>query len=266
MAKRFIDTDIFKKRFLRGLQGPYKLLWIYIFNDCNHAGIWIVDLEVANIYIGPFRPKLDEDRIVGYFNHDKRRVIPFNRGKWFLPGFIKFQYGSLNPKNRAHNSVIQLLQNENLLEPYFELRDGQYFIDKEKTEDIQNKVLVSPLEGAKEKEKDLDKDKDKNKDKNKGGFQPPCLEVIIMEFQKKGVTGESGKREAEIFFNHYDCKGWLVGDQKMKKWNSAVAGWVARKKKKEREQKQSKTQPVPPGNPPKFKTKEEAREYYSTKE
>ena len=52
MAKRFIDTDLFKKRFTRELPAAYKLLWVYLFCECDNAGIWEVDLEVAGLYCG----------------------------------------------------------------------------------------------------------------------------------------------------------------------------------------------------------------------
>ena len=43
------------------------------------------------------------------------KIYPFADGeKWFIPDFIDFQYGVLNPDNRAHNSVIQLLNKYNL--------------------------------------------------------------------------------------------------------------------------------------------------------
>jgi len=52
MAKRFTDTDKWKKPFIRCMKAPYKLLWIYILDECDHAGIWHVDFDVAEIKIG----------------------------------------------------------------------------------------------------------------------------------------------------------------------------------------------------------------------
>ena len=52
MAKRFTDTDKWKKGFIKNLPAKYKLLWLYILDDCNHAGIWDTDFEVASIRIG----------------------------------------------------------------------------------------------------------------------------------------------------------------------------------------------------------------------
>lgn len=149
MAKRFTDTDKYKKPFLRAMPGAYKLLWDYICNDCNHAGIWIVDFEIAQMYVGSDM-KINKAKALQLFNADKIRVIEIKGGKyWFIFSFIEFQYGILNPLNRAHNSVINCLSSYDLWD------------------DIKNKIkpLTSPLQGAmdKDKEKDMVKDMDQEK-------------------------------------------------------------------------------------------------------
>jgi len=139
MAKRFTDTEKWKKPFIRGLQGAYKLLWLYICDDCDHAGIWQVDLEVASIRIGE---PLDIETAIKSFGD---KIVIFDNGhKWFIPSFLEFQYPSgLNPDNRAHSSIIFLLEKYNLRK-------------------IQNKHLKSPLQGRKDMDmvKDMVKDKD----------------------------------------------------------------------------------------------------------
>jgi hypothetical protein len=139
MAKRFTDTDKWKKPFIRGLQGAYKLLWMYILDDCDHAGIWQVDMDVAQVRIGE---KLDYNLAITQFSG---KIISFSNGeKWFIPAFIDFQYGTLNPENRAHGSVLNLLKKYNLI-------------------DIENKPLTSPLQGG----KDMDMDKELVKEEDK---------------------------------------------------------------------------------------------------
>lgn len=103
MSKRFTDTDKWKKPFIRGLQGPYKLLWMYILDDCDHAGIWQVDFEVARIRIGE---SVDYDNAAYLFGE---RVKIISKFKWFIPDFISFQYGELSEKNRLHLSVLNIL-------------------------------------------------------------------------------------------------------------------------------------------------------------
>lgn len=139
MAKRYTDTDKWKKPFIRSMKAPYKLLWLYILDECDHAGIWQVDFEVAQIKVGE---KFNEDVALKFFGN--RVQVISDGSKWFVFDFIEFQYGDLNPLNRVHKSVITILE--------------KYEID------YQNKPLTSPLEGAKDKEQDKDKDKVKDKD------------------------------------------------------------------------------------------------------
>jgi hypothetical protein len=144
MAKRFTDTNKYKKPFIRGLQGAYKLLWDYLYHDCDHAGIWIIDFEIAQLYIG-FDMPVNKSDALKYFNADEKRIIEIDGGKkWFIKSFIEFQYGILNPENRVHNSILKELQ--------------KYKLDK---------GLVSSLQGAMDKDKDKDLDLVKVKDKEK---------------------------------------------------------------------------------------------------
>ena len=140
MAKRFTDTNKWRKPFIRGLEAPYKLLWFYILDDCDHAGIWIVDFEVAQIRIG--KGITQAEALILF----KDKIDIFDNGeRWFIPDFVSFQYGELNSANRAHNSVINALKKYNL--------------------PLENKPLISPLQGAKDKDKVKEKDKDKVKEK-----------------------------------------------------------------------------------------------------
>jgi hypothetical protein len=109
MAKRFSDSDKWKKPFIRGLQGAYKLLWFYILDDCDHAGIWHVDFEVASIRIGE---QVNEKDALKFF--DGKIQVFSNGSKWFIKDFIDFQYGELKDNNRLHVSVINILQKNNL--------------------------------------------------------------------------------------------------------------------------------------------------------
>lgn len=103
MPKRFTDTEKWKKPFIRSLDGPYKLLWMYIVDDCDHAGIWQVDFEVARIRIGQDVNYETAERLFG------ERIVKIEKFKWFIPDFVTFQYGELSEKNRLHQSVIFIL-------------------------------------------------------------------------------------------------------------------------------------------------------------
>lgn len=110
MAKRFSDTEKWKKPLLRSLPTEYKLLWIYILDDCDHAGIWHVDEDIASLRIGK---KISIEKAEELFSD---QITSFDDGnKWFINGFIDFQYGELRDNNKAHISVIRILTKYNLL-------------------------------------------------------------------------------------------------------------------------------------------------------
>lgn len=133
-----IDTEMYKKGFVKNLEPKYKLLWTYLLLECDHCGLWNVELDVAEIRLGF---SYDEAEVFEVFSG---KIIKLKNDKWFLPSFIEFQYGELNPSNRVHNSVINNLKNKGVRYP-----------------------LQGVLQGAKDKDKDIDKDKGKDKDKEK---------------------------------------------------------------------------------------------------
>jgi hypothetical protein len=104
MAKRFIDTGLFRKKWIRELDCDMKLFWVYLLTDCDHAGIWDVDVERAAFQLNA---ELTESKILETFN---KKIVPFKKDKWFVPKFIEYQYGELNENIRPHQSVIKILQ------------------------------------------------------------------------------------------------------------------------------------------------------------
>lgn len=132
MAKRFTATEKWDDPWFCALAIKEQLFWIYLLDKCNHAGIWQVHWTLVTFYIPGFiyRPASFEGRI-----------LEISASKWFIPKFIQFQYGELNPANRAHASVLLLLEKEGA-----------------------SMGLASPVLGHKDKDKDMDKDKVKVKD------------------------------------------------------------------------------------------------------
>ena len=186
------DTDKWKKRFLRELKPQHKLLWFYILDDCNHAGIWDVDIEVASIRVGEeliydMLPQAFLDKIVIFDNGDK----------WFIPEFIDFQYGELNPNSNVHKSVIALLDKYNL-EGYMKGSQG-----------------VQSTLNNKDKDKDIVKAK-----VNVKRFAKPTIEEVADYCNER-----QNDVDAEKFYDYYSSNGWKVGKNAMKDWKASVRTW-----------------------------------------
>jgi hypothetical protein len=206
MSKRFTDTDKYKKHFHRGLPGPYKLLWDYLYHDCDHAGVWHVDFEVAQLFVGKDMP-IDENTALELFNAGEDRVIPFADGlKWWLPSCVEFQYGELNPGNRVHASVLSIIEKNGLERA------------KEGPSKGLSKGLIRPKEGCKDKDKDKYKDKDKDKDEDKGSAEQPYPVPEKKPRAPKEQLADEAWVETLFDLETYTLKDIWAEWEKMKLW------------------------------------------------
>ena len=198
MAKRFTDTDKWKKVWFRELKPVHKCFWEYIRDNCNNAGIWEVDFKLASFQIGA---KINQSEIEQAF---EKQFIKVNSNKWFLTDFIEWQYNcpisELNPKNNAHLSALRILNKfdiEGLIEGLV-------------------RAQHAPMD------KDKNKDKVKNKERGKGFIKPTKAELDA--YCKKMNYGVNTER----FLAHYTSNGWKVGKNPMKSWESALTNWQLR--------------------------------------
>lgn len=135
MAKRFTDSEKWEDPWFRNLLKEYQLFWIYLLDRCDAAGVWKVDFEAAVFYL---KQNCDEKELMTVF---KDRIVVFDNGeRWFVPKFIKFQYGNLEESCRPHKSVLNLLSFYKI-EGY--LKGIHTLKDKDKTKTIQDKTKTS---------------------------------------------------------------------------------------------------------------------------
>ena len=105
MAKRYFDTDIWKKKWFRSLSPKYKSVWWYIISQCDHAGFFEPDIEIMSIFIGE---ELDEKELMNIFDE---RIEYLRDDKWFIPKFIQFQYNVATPDELARGFQSKLISN-----------------------------------------------------------------------------------------------------------------------------------------------------------
>lgn len=160
MARRFIETDLFKDPFVRGLEAPLKTLWVYIFCDCDGAGLWPVELDIACMRLGI---ECDEEKIREAF---KEKVVSLDDGMtWFIPSFIKIQYSNcIKSNNKAFNNVIPRLLKYDLVQSTTVIEKEKEVIIYSLKEGAYEGASKAPLEKDKEKEKEKVKVKDKGEE------------------------------------------------------------------------------------------------------
>ena len=170
MAKRFIDTELFRQGWFRKLPPALKSAWIYLITNCDHAGVYEPDLELMSFCVGT---KITKEDII---KHLGDQISELNGGgKWFLHKFIGYQYGELREVNNAHKGVLKVLSKYNI-----ELGAC--------------KGLSRPSVASQDKDKDKDKDKSKDKDiKSMKSINKEYLSELQEKHRDIDVTGEFEK-------------------------------------------------------------------------
>lgn len=104
--KRFTDIDIWNDPWWRKLSIEGKVFWKYIVDQCDIAGFWKKDYELASFNCGFTMT----DKIVEEINTGKKRIHDHNDYLEVVQ-FIEFQQKTtkLNPNNKAHLGILNLL-------------------------------------------------------------------------------------------------------------------------------------------------------------
>lgn len=116
MPKRFNDTDIWKKqRWFRKLIPEYKLAFLYIIDQCDHAGIWNIDcsdllddLGIKTFDLSEFIDAINKeyDKISG-IEKVKERLYLLKNNKLWITGFVQFQYEGKDKMIKANNNMVK---------------------------------------------------------------------------------------------------------------------------------------------------------------
>ena len=157
MAKRLTDSNKWNDNWFNDLPADIKLVWLYILDTCDHAGVYKVSFKSIRFYTGTEK---SESQILEYL---KERIYIADGDKWFIPKFITFQYKNFFTSNTpAIKSARELLISHNIIKP----NDNSLpIVNKQLSND--SVTLIQPLSNAYVRTKDMDMVKDINTDTDK---------------------------------------------------------------------------------------------------
>lgn len=200
MAKRFTDTDKWNRPWFRNLPQAYKLLWLYIIDHCDIAGVWYVDMKMAN-----FKLDCRINEVLARTHLGKQIEILGDGQRWLIKDFVAFQYGeNLSGGNRLHAAVISTLEKHGLSIGKVKGQAGGLQAPK-----VMVKVMV--------KDKDITP---ADSEKRRPPFHKPTIEEI-----KAYCTERKNSVDPDQWMNFYESNGWRVGRNPMKDWKAAVRTW-----------------------------------------
>ncbi len=113
MAKRLTDSEKWMDSWFRRLPTNCKILWVYILDRCDLAGVWEIDLELFELLSG------SKVKMVEFQEKFADRAYFFDNGrKVWIRKFIEFQNGKLDPESKSPiiGSVLKCLRSHNLLD------------------------------------------------------------------------------------------------------------------------------------------------------
>jgi hypothetical protein len=159
------------------------MFWQYINDRCDHAGVWVVNMDVAKTYLR-FTPTIDMV---------KGMIIEVSDVVWFIPSFVWIQYGRLYMSNRAHRSVIEVMERHDVYGKFCKLSATA----------VNEPVEIAPL--IRERE--------------------PSFETPTVEDVQNYCAHRSNGVNPQKFVDFYTAKDWMIGKNKMKDWRAAVRTW-----------------------------------------
>ena len=81
------ETEKWKDPWFSNLENDWKLIWLYLLDDCSHAGIYQINIPLLNFHC---RTSITlEDLLVKFHN----RLIQISDDTIFIHKFIIYQYG-----------------------------------------------------------------------------------------------------------------------------------------------------------------------------
>jgi len=172
MAKRLTDSNKWNDNWFNELSAEMKLIWIYILDTCDHAGVYKVSFKSIRFYTGT---EATENEIIECLK--ERIYIVDNGNKWFIPKFITFQYKNFFVSNApVIKSARELLISHNIIQPNDnvlpiiskELDNPYTTIDK----GLDNDYVIT-------KDKDKDKDNNMDMDINKVRATDNVMDIVL---------------------------------------------------------------------------------------
>ena len=219
--KRLTEAMKWEDNWFSLLTPTNKLVWLYLVDRCDKAGVWEPNFRLADFHIGQ-KVNWDEAR-----QSLDKTVRVLKNGKWWLPGFIAFQYGNLHVEQPAgvQIGVIKQLKAHGLEAEYLALvEQAKLNVGRDAREETG--ALMLNWESSEPTLADAPK---KTPVPRKNPFTPPTL-AEVAAYAKERNSAVSPKAFWEYFSNGNppwtDSNGKAVASWKQKfiTWENAGLG------------------------------------------
>jgi hypothetical protein len=193
--KRFTETAKWEDPWFRRLKPEMKLLWQWLCDKCDNAGVIDPDIDLASFQIGYQYPS---DTLLEF----GERLEILDCGKVWIPSFIPFQCGKLSEDCAAHKPIFQSIEKHGL-----------------------DRVSIGyqyPL--RKGKGKGIGKREDAREETPTGKSRGTREEFVVYAEE---IGAE--KSDGEFLHDHFLESGWKRGKDPILDWKATMRKWKSAK-------------------------------------
>ena len=205
--KRFTDTLKWEKEWFLSLSVGDKLVWLYLLDSCNEAGLWNVNWRLCSMLTGV--------ELTGPSEEIAKQLVETNHEKvFYLKGFMEFQYPDymLKKSPMIRKCVDKLI------------RYG--VVDADEYETAQNQSVMESVSSVVDRVQEKETDKDKVKEvvkvvkKKKDVSLNSITDEMLEELQLKNLDIDV-KEQFERFKDHLSAHG-----KRYKDYQAAFRNWL----------------------------------------
>lgn len=220
--KRFTETEKWRDAWFSELSFKSKMVWVYITDNCDSAGVWDPNRRLAEFSIGTKLEWADIERELA------AKIIVLPNGKWWIPSFIAFQYGKLSPGAQIHRSVLAKIEAHGLVDRY------SAWVDCKSNSSVHPMPIPCP---SHDNGMNIPSGTgtDTVKVQSEGGKPPPKSRPTLDEWLQYASTleGTWPRRDAQSAFDHYEANGWKQSNgNAIKDWKAAARNCHGRYREK----------------------------------
>lgn len=167
MAKRFTDSEKWQDNWFTELTNDQKVIWIYLLDHCDNAGIWKMNMKNLNYFCST---NISVEYFIFTF---QKRLTRIDEELFIINKFCLFQYGPdfLTTKSKPVLSALDKLTQLKIVEKVNNIYTlsiplpNPYLGTKDKEEDKeQDKEEYKEIEQGKDKGKEQDKEIEQDKE------------------------------------------------------------------------------------------------------
>ena len=203
MPKRFTETLKWDDPWFRALSPDAKLLWFWLVDKCDSAGIIEPDFSLCEFQTGI---KKASDKLPELTN----RIGTLENGKMIVVKFIEFQQGKLSRECKAHNPIFQSLEKNGMIDENGEIKGypkGIHTLSIGYPMGLSNSNSNSNSKGKTLKEKK----------------ENPTIDEVRV-FCKELCMAEN---VGDFCFWKWEGNGWTNSGKPIKDWKATIRSWKA---------------------------------------